>query len=285
MGVALIYATVVAALYFAQARILFSGCRSQGKAVARLKPPQGTRLLRLSARSGTSITALFGPALTPAGRVRADRACRPTVIMFYGSGSWLRDEVPLFQIFRRLGVNVLAPEYAGYGLSGGAPSEAGCYAAAEAAWEHLASRSDVDPRKIVLFGYSLGGAVAIDLAAHRPAAGAVVVNTFTSAREMAARQYPFVPVSLLLRHRFESEQKVRRVRCPLLVCTGMRDDYTPTTMSDRLAAAASGPVERLRIYRAGHSDFFGAGGQAAVSGIRRFLDRIARAASEELERD
>lgn len=70
ISLALIYAAVVAALYFAQARILFSGWRSQGKAVARPKPPPGTRLLRLSTRDGTSIAALFGPALTPAARLR-----------------------------------------------------------------------------------------------------------------------------------------------------------------------------------------------------------------------
>ena len=160
------------------------------------------------------MVALFGPALTPDGEPHPDAARRPTLLYFYGNGMCLSDTTEQFDRFRRLGANVLIPEYVGYGMSGGQPSEAGCQATADAAYDHLQRRGDVDPRPIVAVGWSLGGAVAIDLASRRPVAGLVAFSTFTSMVEMARTEFPVPPHSLLLRHRFDSLTKIGQRHLP-----------------------------------------------------------------------
>jgi len=174
-----------------QARLIFPGAQTQGQPYASVRPPVGAELVTLSTVNGDRVVALFGPALTPAGHHHPEASRRPTLLYFYGNGMCLNDTSEQFDHFRRLGANVLIPEYVGYGMSGGQPSETGCRATADAAYDHLHSRRDVDPRAIVAVGWSLGGAVAIDLASRRPVAGLAAFSTFTSLVEMARRNFPF----------------------------------------------------------------------------------------------
>jgi fermentation-respiration switch protein FrsA (DUF1100 family) len=173
----------------------------------------------------------------------------------------------------------MIPEYAGYGMSGGTPSEAACYATADAAFHHLAARDDVDSGKIVVGGWSLGGAVAIDLAARKPVVGLVSFSSFTRLAELAHRQFPFLPASLLLRHRFESERKIGRVHVPILIGHGRDDTLIPYAMSDRLARAAGGAVKRLSVSGAGHNDFYLYGGPAILKALEAFLDSVTSRAA------
>jgi fermentation-respiration switch protein FrsA (DUF1100 family) len=273
-SVAVAYLLVVILLYFNQGWLIFPGRATQGQAYAQVEPPPGTELVSLRTASGVRIVALFGKALGPDGSLLPDSAHRPTMLFFYGNGTWLSGAVPQFQKFRRLGANVLIPEYVGYGMSGGTAGEKGCYATADAAYDYLLTRKDVSAGKIVAAGGSLGGAVAIDLAFRKPVAGLATFSTFTSMGEMAARNYPFVPVKLLLRHRFESERKMARARCPVLIGHGTEDALVPYAMADRLAAAAPGPVTRLRVEGAGHNDFFSTGGNTVLEAFRRFMQGL-----------
>src|SRR5262249_3321466 len=161
-----------------------------------------------------------------------------------------------FDQFRRLGVNVLIPEFVGFGMSSGSPSEKGCQATADAAYDELISHRGVNPARIVAAGWSLGGAVAVDLASRKPVGGLILFCTFTSAVDMARRLLPIVPVSLLLRHRFETLRKMARVDCPVLIGHGRLDRIVPFTMGQRLAAAVKGPVTTLWIDQADHNDFY-----------------------------
>jgi uncharacterized protein len=274
----LIYLGVLAVLYALQTRIIFAAAATQGAPDAVVQPRPGVELVRLTAARGERIVALFGPALRPDGTPRPDAAQCPTLLYFYGNGMFLKASEYDFERLRRLGVNVMIPEYLGYGMSGGHPGEASCYATADAAYEHLRTRRDIDPEQIVAGGWSLGGAVAIDLAARRKVAGLAVFSTFTSMVEMARRSFPYLPTSVLLRHRFDSLSKITQVTCPILMGHGTDDSIVPTEMSKRLAGAARVPVTRFTIAGADHNDVFEVRNESTFERLRTFLEGCGKGA-------
>lgn len=142
-----------------------------------------------------------------------------------------------------LGYNVLTFDYRGYGRStGGEPSETKVYEDAEAAWNYLVKQRSTNPKRIFIFGHSLGGAIAIELATRHPeAAGIIAESTFTSMAEVVERKVPFLPVELLLNQRFESLHKIGKLRIPLLLIHGTWDKLVPYQMSQRLFEAAPQP--------------------------------------------
>jgi uncharacterized protein len=275
---ALVYLGLMGILSSMQAWLIFPGASTQGQAHAVVTPPMGAELVTLNTAEGEQVAALFGPALKEDGLPHPDAAHRPSLIFFYGNGMCLSYSVPEFEQLRRLGLNVIVPEYLGYGMSSGSPSEAGCYAAADAAYGYLLKRSDIDSAKIVAAGWSLGGAVAVDLAARRPIARLILFSSFTSMGDMARRVLPFLPVSLLLRHRFDSAQKLPRVTCPILIGHGLSDEIVPTSMADQLASLARVEVSRLDIEGADHNYFFAVGGRKIFKAIEHFLEPLSRAA-------
>ncbi len=273
---AMIYVLLVVALFFLQERLIFPGSAWKGRREAEIPRSDSVKVIELETDSGQKVTALFAPALSNLGAPLADASSRPTLLYFYGNGECLGMSGDKAGAIRRRGLNVFMVDYVGYGLSEGHPSEAGCIATADASYAHLVKRSDVDPSKILIGGFSLGGAVAIDLASRKPSIGLIVSCTFTSLGEMAWRQYPFMPISLLLRHRFASEAKIGKVSVPTLIAIGDEDGVIPQTMADRLATAAGGPVTRIVMKGAGHDDLVSiAEMDAEVSStLERFLDGI-----------
>lgn len=268
------YVLLLGILFFAQGRLIFTGQNTQGKRASQVHPPSGTELVRLSTSEGAKITALFGPAMTLDGKRRSDAAKCPTVLFFYGNGMCLKDCLQEFHAFRLLGANVLIPDYVGYGMSEGSASEEGCYATADACYNYLLTRKDIDAGKIVVAGWSLGGAVAIDLASRRPVAGLAVFYTFTRMADLAYRMFPFVPASLLLRQRFESLAKMPQVHCSVLIGHDRHDTLVPFSMSTQLAAAVHTPVHRFVVEQGNHADFFSVGMPQALSALRGFLSRL-----------
>jgi fermentation-respiration switch protein FrsA (DUF1100 family) len=180
-----------------------------------------------------------------------------------------------FEQFRRLGMNVLIPEFVGFGMSEGNASETGCQATADAAYTYLVSTRGLKPERIVAGGWSLGGAVAIDLASRREVGGLIIFSTFTRAVDMARRVAPFLPVSLLLHHRFENLEKIARVRCPILIGHGRRDAIAPFWMGESLAKAARSPVTMLWLDTADHNDFYEVGGRRIDQAITSFVKSLA----------
>ncbi|WZP01057.1 alpha/beta hydrolase [Isosphaeraceae bacterium EP7] len=258
-----------------QDRLIFPGADSQGRPEARVTPPPGATIVTLDA-NGDKVVALFGPALGPGGSPDPEASRRPTILFFYGNGMCLADSISRFESFRRLGANVLIPDYLGFGLSGGSAGESGCYRTADAAFDHLSSRKDVDPARIVAAGWSLGAAVAVDLAARRPVAGLAIFSPFTSLAEMVRRSFPFLPTSLLLQHKFDNLSKIGGVKVPVLIGHGRRDQLIPFAMSERLAERVPGAT-RIDVDAADHNDYFDAGGRSVEDALHAFLDRIASA--------
>jgi pimeloyl-ACP methyl ester carboxylesterase len=210
-------------------------------------------------RSGEKIVALFGAALDKNGRPRDDAPKQPTIIFFYGNGMCLADAVGEFDRFRRLGMNVIIPEYVGYGMSSGKPSENALYETADAAYDHLLTRKDIDSKKIIASGWSLGAAVAIDLAHRRPVIGLATFSAFTSVREMGREMMPWLPVSLFVKYKFDGDRKIAEVTCPVFIGHGRRDSIIPHAMSESLERAAvrgkSPKVTRVTV-DSDHNDFF-----------------------------
>jgi uncharacterized protein len=272
----LVYAGVAAIFFAMQTWLIFPGSETQGQADAVIEAPPGAELVALTTSRGDKVFALFGKALKPDGSPRPDAAGCPTLLYFYGNAMCLRDATEEFGRFRRLGANVMIPEYVGYGMSGGKAGELGCRETAEASLANLESRPDVDRGRVVAAGWSLGGAVAIDLASRHPVAGLATFCTFTRMADMAKRLVPFLPASLLLRHRFENLAKIATVGCPVLIGHGREDRIIPFAMADRLAEAAKGPVTRVTIDEADHNDFFQVGGERVRAALRRFLDELPR---------
>ncbi|HYG77243.1 MAG TPA: alpha/beta hydrolase [Planctomycetota bacterium] len=273
--IGLVYVVVLIFLYFGQTFLIFPGSSTQGKRV--FAPAAGTELVQLRTSSGESIAALFGSVLQADGKPHPDAARRPTLLFFYGNAMCLSEARFQLDEFRRMGTNVLIPEYAGYGMSGGKPSESGCYETADAAHAHLLSRGDIDPKKIIVSGWSLGGAVAIDLASRKSTSGLAVFSTFSSMADMGSSTYPFLPtfmISAILKHRFEGARKIASVTCPVLIGHSRGDRMIPFVMADRLAASAKVPVKRISIDTPDHTEFFSDGGDAVTEGIKAFIDEI-----------
>lgn len=270
------YALLIVILYFAQDALIFPGHRSQGTRGAEFRTPSGCEIASLKTPDGLRVMAVFGPALSADGLPRIDAKTRPTLLYFYGNGEHLAVSLGKLDALRRRGVNAMMVDYLGFGLSEGNAGEAGCIAAADAAYEHLRLRADIDPNNIVIGGFSIGGAVAIDLASRKKSSGLIVSCTFTSMTEMAWRQYPFLPVSLVLSHRFQSREKIAKVNVPILIATGANDWMIPASMSDVLAKSAKGEVSRILMKRAGHDDLIRIAledGEVSTA-LDRFLDAL-----------
>jgi fermentation-respiration switch protein FrsA (DUF1100 family) len=268
------YLGTVAVLFSIQTRLIFPGASTQGQADAEVRAQSGTELVKLRTSRGDTIVALYGAAILSNGRPDPQAARQPTMIYFYGNAMCLKYAAVQLEELRRLGINVLVPEYVGYGMSSGRASEKGCQATAHAAYDYLVRTRKVDPKQIIAAGWSLGGAVAIDLASEKEVGGLIAFSSFTSAVDLGRRLLPFVPVSLLLRHRFDSIRKITKITCPTLIGHGRWDRIIPFEMGEELAAKAGGPVTTLWIDRADHNDFFDVGGERIDRAIAKFASGL-----------
>jgi fermentation-respiration switch protein FrsA (DUF1100 family) len=196
------------------------------------------------------------------------------VLYFHGNDGNLGEELERLGTLHRLGLPILAIDYRGYGNSSGPPpSESNVYEDAVAAWDHLVRVRGVDPKRIVLYGHSLGAAVAVELALRRaPACGIVLESTFTSMAAMARSQYPLMPVEWLLEERFDTLNKISHLALPMLFVHGMNDDIVPVGMTEELFRAAREP-KQLFLVDAGHEDALQNGGQRVAQAIAEFARR------------
>ena len=178
----------------------------------------------------------------------------------------------------RLRSSVLLYDYRGYGASEGSPDEAGTYRDARAAYRYLAEEKKVPVQQLVLFGESLGSAVSLELALARPAAALVLEAPFTSVRDMA-RATIFAPLAPFVRTRYESLDRIPRLRMPLLVLQGDRDEIVPPVQGRRLFDAAHEPKRYFAIPGAGHNDTYLVGGEAYWRTIADFLEGVGSGAA------
>lgn len=180
----------------------------------------------------------------------------PDAILYcHGNAGNLYDRTrAILQLRESTGESVLVFDYPGYGKSGGEPNEAGLYAAADAAYDWLTQKQGVEPKRITLFGESLGGGVAVDLATRRPHRALVLVKTFTSIPELAHEKVIWFPAKSMMASRFDNLSKLPRCPRPVFIAHGTGDHVVPYSHGERLFAAAHEPKQFLPLPNADHND-------------------------------
>lgn len=182
------------------------------------------------------------------------------------------------QVFQQLGFSVLLIDYRGYGRSeGNFPSEARVYQDVQVAGDYLLKHRGISPQDIFIYGHSLGGAIAIDLAVQNPEfAGLIVEGSFTSMREMARYRgkYDFLPLNLLLTQRFESISKITKLKMPLLLIHGINDQAVPAAMSQALFNQANEPKQLWLVPGADHVDVAVVAGLEYQQKIQEFVEQV-----------
>jgi fermentation-respiration switch protein FrsA (DUF1100 family) len=238
--------------------------------------------LRPSAEIGTTYQSVRIPVGT-AGFLAAwwlpsalAEAAPAAMLYLHGNEGNLAREVDRLQALRRLGLPILAIDYRGYGQSSGPPpSEAQLYEDAAAAWNHLTHVIGLEPTQLVIYGHSLGGAVAAELALRQPAACAIVLeSTFTSMADMGRLRYPIFPIDWLLNQRFDTAERVARLLQPIVIVHGTRDDIVPVGMAEQLFVAAREP-KRLLLVHGGHEDALQNSGQLLHEAITQLVQQCA----------
>ena len=225
--------------------------------------PDGTTAVALRTDDGLDLTAWYAPPTA--------RPTGATVLVLPGNAGNRAARAPLARAITATGSAVLLLEYRGYGGNPGSPTEDGLAADARAAHAHLVDERGVDPARLVLFGESLGGAVATRLALELPVGGLVLRSPFTSLADMAAVHYPFLPGALLLRDRFPVRDTIAGVEAPVVVVAGPDDATVPFTQSADVAEAAG--AELVAVPGAGHNDAALGHGPDVIAAVVRLTTR------------
>ncbi len=174
------------------------------------------------------------------------------ILFCHGQGGNLSSRVELLQRLKRLNKPILIFDYPGFGHSEGEPTEAGCYAAGDAAYDWLVQEKKIPPSRIVLLGKSLGGAIATDIASRRPHRALVLVMTFTTIADAGQHRFFFLPTSLLMHNRFDNLSKIAHCPGPVFLAHGTEDRTIPIGQSETLYEAAPSPKRFVPMKGVGH---------------------------------
>jgi fermentation-respiration switch protein FrsA (DUF1100 family) len=249
-----VYVGALAVLYFTQRSLMYFP-ETVHTTPAQAGLPQAEEIA-LTTADGMHITAWHV----------APRDGKPVILYFHGNGGALRYRVERFSRLLADGIGIVAVEYRGYGGLSGSPSEPGLIADGEAGYALAAARYAVP--QIVLWGESLGAGVAVALAAEKPVGRVILEAPFTSAAAIAARQYWYMPVRLLMSDQFRTDERIRNVTAPLLILHGAKDEVVPYAMAEQLFELANKPKRIVRFLDGGHEDLDNNGALVAVG---RFL--------------
>lgn len=224
----------------------------------------------MTTRLGTRIHGWWLPHHAP----------RFTLLFSHGNGGNLSHRLDTLRILHDLEVNVLVYDYSGYGQSQGEPGEAATAADVRAAWDWLVQEQGIAPKSIILFGRSLGGAVAAGLVAELAGNAQIPValimeSTFTSVPDMGAYMYPWLPVRLLARYRYDSVTNLTGLDLPGLFLHSQNDEIIPYALGRRLHKSYQGPKTFLEL-SGDHNSGFLASGTLYPEGLNHFLSSLEK---------
>lgn len=249
-AVLLFYASIAVSAHFVSGGMMFLPAYGSRRA------PEG--MVRIPLPNGGSLAALYLP----------NPKARHTIWFFHGNAEDLGDLEPYLREMNRRGFAVFAVDYPGYGLSTGTPSEPAVYEATNTAARYLQDTLHVPLARTILYGRSLGGGPAVELASREPVAGLVLQSAFMSAYRVMTR-WPLLPFD-----KFENLRKLPRVACPLLVMHGRRDEVVAFSHGEALFAAAQVPKTHLWVDGAAHNDFIEMAGEDYWQALRKFSDSL-----------
>ncbi|WP_319469538.1 alpha/beta hydrolase [uncultured Pseudodesulfovibrio sp.] len=260
---ALCYAAITAWVYFSQRRMLY-----QPRHEIRITPADAGleyQDVHLTNELGTRIHGWWVPC----------ENARFTLLFSHGNGGNVSHRVESLRIFHDLGLSVLVYDYSGYGMSEGKPSETATEADALAAWDWLTAEQDIAPQSVILLGRSLGGGVSAGLAKTltkngTSPAGLILESTFTSIPDMGALLYPWLPVRLLAKYRYETKADIAEVDIPILFAHSPEDDIIPYALGIELFESYRGPKSFLEL-TGDHNTGFILSGEKYPQGIGKFL--------------
>jgi len=203
-----------------------------------------------------------------------DPGSRKALLFFHGNAGNISHRGSSVEIFHRLGMNVLIFDYRGFGTSQGEPDESGLYEDARAAWRFLQEEKGFDSKDIILFGRSLGGAVASKLASEVHPAGLILESSFSSARDMADAIMPLISRVVFLRFNLNTLNIIDRIRCPLLVLHGPQDEVIPFRQGEKIFKAAREPKSFVTL-QGGHNGGYLLSQPAYEQALEAFIRTIS----------
>jgi hypothetical protein len=200
----------------------------------------------LTTSDGLKINGWFVPS-------RVDSSL--TVLLFHGNAGNISHRLEKLAALHNLGVNTFLIDYRGYGRSEGKPDEQGTYLDARAAYDYLVTQRKVAPRSIVVYGESLGSAIAADLATKVDIGSLILEEAFTSIGDVGQKMFPFLPVRWLVKNKYDTLAKMSRIKVPLLIFHSRDDEIFSIRHAQRLFAAANDPKQLVEL-RGSHNDAF-----------------------------
>jgi fermentation-respiration switch protein FrsA (DUF1100 family) len=258
IGLALGYLGLVSFVYVRQPKMIYFPTKEIEKTPAAIGLSFEEVALKTS--DGLTIAAWYVPAPD----------ARAVLLFCHGNGGNMSHRLDSIRIFHDLGLSVLIFDYRGYGRSEGAPTEKGTYLDAEAAWHFLVKDKGIDPARMVIFGRSLGSAVAAELAMRKKAGALIIESGFTSIPDIGKKYYPYMPVSLITRFHYATIDKVSSLALPKLFIHSPEDEVIPSDHGVRLFEKAREPKEFLQI-RGGHNEGFLQSGYFYINGLEQFI--------------
>ncbi len=261
LALSLAYSGIMGLIYFNQDNMVFVPSRQ-----VNLTPKSvGLKFesVLLTTPDRLRLAAWWIPSNDPQGYV---------ILFCHGNGGNISHRLDYALLFHQMGLSSFHFDYRGYGNSEGTPTEAGLYLDALTAWEYLTQVRQIPPHQIILYGESLGGGVASYLATEKPVAGLILASTFTSLTDRAKEIYPFLPVHLLSKYKFNTIDRLPQINIPVLVIHSRADLIIPYHHGEKLFAHANEPKMFLEI-QGDHNEGFLESGKIYTEGILHFINK------------
>ena len=216
--------------------------------------------LYLTTPDGKKINAWY----VPAGKQN------PLMILCHGNGGTVSDRLEKIRIYNSLGVSVLAFDYRGFGKSGGKPSEKGTYLDVETMYNYAVSELKTAPEKLIIYGESLGCAVATELTLKKKAAALIFDSGFTSTVDIGNRHFSWLPIRFMVSYKYDNLAKIADIHVPVLVMHSLDDELIPFDMARRIFEKANEPKEFLQMTGT-HAAGYLTTGARYIEKVREFL--------------
>jgi uncharacterized protein len=260
VGLFLIYISITGIVYIGQKKMIFYPVREIAVTPEYIGLQFEDVILRT--KDNVNISAWYIPAAQE----------RAVILFCHGNAGNNSHRLDSIRIFHDLNLSVFIFDYRGYGKSEGSPTEEGTYLDAEAALDFLIEVKHVPSEKIVAFGRSLGGAVAAEVALRRRVGALIIESGFTSVPELGGTYFPFLPIKLLSRYSYATENKVSKINVPKLFIHSPHDEIIPFKYGKALYENASFPKEFFEI-RGDHNNGFLMSGSIYHDGLNRFISQ------------